>query len=262
MRGGIKIDSVIPIFKNKLSLGEALIGPFMKTTDPAFVEVAGYSGFDFVILDTEHGPCSIETMQNNVRAAMLSGVMPIIRVENQSSGSISKALDIGAGGVQVPHVQNANDAQKVISAAKFHPYGDRGVCRFVRAANYSSKEGREYFSSANETIVIIQVEGTQGIENIDDILEVEGIDIVFIGPYDLSQSLGVTGEISNPKVIEQMNKIVQKSREKRMTVGTFIDRLEDIKMWKDIGVQYLSYSVDVGIFLKGCKDIIEFGKST
>lgn len=251
------MNKMLKNFKDKLNQGECVIGPFMKTGDPAFVETAGYAEMNFVILDTEHGPISFESMQNNIRAAMVSNTLPIIRVEDNYEVNIGKALDIGALGIQVPQIENAIQAQEVVESAKFYPMGKRGVCRFVRAAEYSAMERNEYFRSANDTIVILQLEGQEAFHNLDEILQVEGIDILFIGPYDLSQSLGVPGDIHNDKVIEQMQYIVNKAREKNIVVGTFLDRIEDISKWKNAGVQYLSYSVDVGIFYNGCREIVK-----
>jgi 4-hydroxy-2-oxoheptanedioate aldolase len=243
-------------FKEKLNAGESVLGPFMKTSDPAFVESAGYAGFDFVILDMEHGPVNIENMQNNIRAAVLSGAVPIIRVENTDESNIGKALDIGSFGIQIPQIENAKQAESVIKKAKFHPSGKRGVCRFVRAANYSVKDRNEYFQEANENLIIIQLEGIESLENIDKILAVEGIDIIFIGPYDLSQSLGVPGQTSHSLVLEKMQYIVNKAKEQEIIIGTFVDEIDDILKWKKAGVQYISYSVDVGIFADACKKII------
>lgn len=250
--------NLVKEFKDKLKQNKSVIGPFMKSCDPAFVEVAGYSGFDFAILDMEHGPASIETMENLVRAAIISGMVPIIRVPDTSETSIGKALDIGALGVQLPQIQNAKQAEEAIKRAKFYPQGERGMCRFVRAANYSSLDRYEYFERANESLVILQLEGQEGIDNLEEILEIDGIDILFIGPYDLSQSLGVPGDITNPKVIDQMKFIVDKAKAKGTTLGTFLDQPDQVKLWQDAGVQYLSYSVDVGIFLEGCKRIVDY----
>ncbi len=253
------MEALLDKFKRKIE-EDYVIGPFMKTGDPAFVEVAGYAGFDFAILDTEHGPVSIESMQNNVRAALVAGIVPIIRVEDHQEVNIGKALDIGALGVQVPQITNAKEAEDVVRAARFYPNGNRGVCRFVRAAKYSAMDRYEYFRSADDNLIILQLEGQEALRNIDEILDVSGVDVIFIGPYDLSQSLGVPGEVNNPKVIGQMEYIVNKAREKNKVIGTFIDRLEDIGRWKKAGVRYLSYSVDVGIFLDGCRAIVEAAK--
>lgn len=243
---------LLEAFRRKLQEG-CVAGPFMKTCDPGFVEAAGYAGMDFAILDMEHGPISVQQMQNNIRAAQVSGIVPIVRVRNYEN--ISKVLDIGAAGVQIPQVSDAAGAKRAVREAKYFPEGERGVCRFVRAAHYSAMDRTEYFPSANQALVIIQLEGQEAIENLDEIMEVKGIDILFIGPYDLSQSLGVPGQTTHPLVVEQMQKIVARAKEKGILVGTFTDSMETLKMWSDAGVQYLSYSVDMGIFCEACKRI-------
>jgi 4-hydroxy-2-oxoheptanedioate aldolase len=244
-------------FKEKLSKNQSVIGPFMKTGDPAFVEAAGYAGFDFVILDLEHGPGSIESMQNNIRAAEVAGAFPIIRVMGPEEQFILRALDIGALGIQVPQVNSVNQAKEAIKNAKFYPKGSRGVCRFQRAAQYAAMDRFEFFEKSNETIIILQLEGQEGLNNLDEILSIEGFDILFIGPYDLSQSLGIPGQIKHQKVIEKMEYIVQKAKAAHKVIGTFVDEPENILRWKSSGVQYLSYSVDTGLFTDACKRIVK-----
>ena len=244
-------------FKNRLKEGKTVFGPFMKSTDPAFIEIAGYSGFDFVILDMEHGPVTISELQNLIRGALLANVIPIVRTADSSEISIAKPLDLGALGVQIPQVTSGKMAGECVKAARFFPEGERGVCRFVRAANYSSMLRDEYFLKANEILVIIQLEGKEAIQDIDNILKVEGIDILFIGPYDLSQTLGVPGQINNKIVIAAMKDIVSRARSLGIVVGTFTDTLQSAKMWKDAGVQYISYCVDVGIFTNACTQLVK-----
>lgn len=234
-----------------------VIGPFMKSSDPAMVEVAGYAGFDFVILDMEHGPVGLQQMQNMIRAAEVSGITPVIRTRDRQPESISQALDIGAKAIQVPQLGNAREIEEVIRSAKFYPYGDRGVCRFVRAADYSAKERKTYFDQANETQVIIQIEGKEGLDNFDGILEVPLVDILFIGPYDLSQSIGVPGEIDHPDVIAAIKKMVDKALAKNKYIGLFADTIENARKWRDIGVHYISYSVDMGIYLSSCEQVVK-----
>jgi len=243
-------------FKNKLKDGKPVFGPFMKSIDPAFIEIAGYSGFDFVILDMEHGPAGFPELQNLIRAAVLSNIVPIVRTSDSSEVSIAKPLDLGALGVQIPQVSSSAMAKDCLKAARFFPEGNRGVCRFVRAAEYSSMPRDDYFKRANEILVIIQLEGKEAILDIENILKVEGIDIIFIGPYDLSQSLGLPGQVSHPLVIEAMNNIVKRAREMGKIVGTFTDTPQAAEIWKKAGVQYISYSVDVGIFTTACSQLV------
>ena len=196
------------LFENK----SFVIGPFMKIGDPALVEIAAFAGFDFVIIDLEHGPNTIQTVQGHVRAAQAKGITPVIRVPEINENLISKALDIGADYVQVPQIETAADAERVVKAAKFFPDGARGVCRYVRAADYTAMLKENYFGNANtSTGTIIHIEGNIAFNNIDEILKVDGVDVIFIGPYDMSQSCGVPGEVNHPKVISQMKEIVEKS---------------------------------------------------
>jgi 4-hydroxy-2-oxoheptanedioate aldolase len=250
------ITAMIRNFKKKLH-DEYVVGIFSKTSDPAFIEIMGHGGFDFVIIDLEHGPNSVQTAQNLLRAAEVGDIMPIVRVKEDNYSVIGEVLDIGVGGIQVPQINNARIAKAVIRQCKFAPLGMRGVCRFVRAADYSSMDRFQYFKESNETVVILQLEGKEAVEGIDGILEVTGIDVIFIGPYDLSQSLGVPGEIEHPKVDEKMKEIVEKSVQKKVAVGTFVDTIENAQKWRRVGIKYIAYSVDVGIFYDKCVEIVK-----
>lgn len=250
--------------KNNLKIalkeGEVVFGPFVKLIEPAVVEILGYSGFDFVIIDAEHGPISIESIQNLLRAAESVNTTAIIRVGNNDEILIQRALDIGAQGVQIPQINSKFDAAKAISSAKYSPEGKRGVCRYVRAANYSSMDKFEYFKVANEeTLVIIHIEGSEGIDNLDEILSIArgGIDVIFIGPYDLSQSLGLSGQLDHPLVIEKMKEVVCKCKKNKIAVGTFVDDVDTAKIWVSMGVQYISYAVDTGILYQASKSIVD-----
>lgn len=242
-------------FKEKIASGDYVYGMFMKTSDPMFVEATGLAGFDYIILDNEHGPVEIENQQNNIRAAEARDTVPIIRLKDKAENTIGKALDIGAYGIQVPQITSAKEAADVVKYAKFYPYGMRGVCRFVRAADYSAMNRNDYFESSKDVLIILQLEGIEAIKNLDEILEVEGVDILFIGPYDLSQSLGLPGQVNNPVVVNEMKKIVDRAQKKKIAIGTFVDTFEDLKMWKSLGLQYLSYSVDVGVFMDTCREL-------
>lgn len=243
--------------KKALQEGKTVLGPFMKLSDPAVVEIFGHVGFDFVIIDLEHGPLSIETAQNMVRAAEIVGITPIIRVSENDPAQISRALDIGAQGVQIPHITTSIEANIAVKAAKFAPIGERGVCRFVRAANYSAMDRNDYFKLANDnTLVIAMIEGTVGVQNIDETIATPGIDVIFIGPYDLSQSLGLIGQVNHPKVFEELSKVTSKANAQGIAVGTFADSLESAKQYQALGIQYISYSVDVGIIYDASWDLV------
>ncbi len=244
-------------FIEKITNGQTVLGPFSKTSDASMIEAMGYAGFDFIIIDLEHGPNSILNAQHLVRAAQITGTFPIIRVAENDAVAIGKALDIGAQGVQVPQITNAAEARQAVAHAKFAPHGMRGVCRFVRAAEYSNKDRFDYFKEANEKFLILQLEGAEAVANFEEIIQVDGIDIIFLGPYDLSQALGVSGQINHPLVLEKMTHIMATCRGKGIKTGVFTDNLTDAKNWIQLGVNYISYSVDVGIMQEACKHIIQ-----
>lgn len=244
------------ILKDSLLQGKTVFGPFCKIQDPAIVEIAALSGFDFVIIDMEHGPYSIESLQNMLRAAEARGITPVVRVTENSETLILRTLDVGAKCIQVPQICTKDDAMRLVKSTLFYPKGERGMCRYVRAAQYTNISGLDHFGKSNDSILtIIHIEGMEGIENLKDILEVDGIDVIFLGPYDLSQSCGVPGQVDHEKVVNSMKAAVELAKEYDKAVGTFTESAEKAKMWKSIGVQYISYAVDVGIVMDAFKDI-------
>ncbi len=236
--------------------GRVSYGPFLKLSDPAVVEICGLAGFDHVIIDCEHGPLSVGEAQNLIRAAELRGILPFVRVPRNEPSEILRALDVGAVGVHVPHISTAEEARRAVQACRFHPRGNRGVCRFVRAAGYASIPAAQHFAEANaRTIVVLHIEGTEGVDHLSEILAVQGVDVVFIGPYDLSQACGVPGEVHHPKVREKMERAVEQARAAKAVVGTFVESPDEARAWVGLGVQYICYSVDVGIFYQACREI-------
>lgn len=241
---------------------QVAIGQFLKITDPAVVEIAGNAGFDFVIIDNEHGPIDIQNIQNMIRAAEVADITPVVRVRDNDETLILKVLDIGAQAIEVPQINNINQADALIKAVKYSPKGERGLCRYVRSAGYSkltetNEQKKEYFKNANnETLIIAHIEGLEGIRNIDTIMSRGEIDVLFIGPYDLSQSLGIPGEINDPKVEEQMKIIIEKAKRNNKIIGTFVDDLDTAHKWINAGVQYIAFSVDVGLLYAKYREII------
>lgn len=246
------------ILKERLQNGEKLFGPFVNLCHPAVMEIAGLAGFDFAIIDTEHGEISSDRAVDMVRAAKLSGVTPVVRVYANEPELIGKALDIGAEGVQIPQVGTKAEAEAAVKAAKYAPVGERGCNRYVRAAQYSAADKATYFTEANEeTSVIIQIEGQEGIKNLPEILTVKGIDVLFIGPYDLSASLGIPGQVEHPIVVEQMKKNMELARKAGVAIGFFVDDVDTAIKWKKWGVQYISFASDVGVLYKAFSENVQ-----
>lgn len=192
--------------KAKLAAGEPALGLSVMIPSPQLVEMAGELGFDWMLIDCEHGTITLETVELMIMAAEAAGVTPIVRPRSKSGEDILQAMDRGAAGVQVPHVASGADARAAVEAVKFHPLGRRGLAAGTRASGYGYRGAMAAFTDAanKETLVCVQIEDEAALRNIDEILQVEGVDVFFIGPSDLSQSMGYPG---NPKAEPVANAI-------------------------------------------------------
>jgi 4-hydroxy-2-oxoheptanedioate aldolase len=211
---------------------------------PPIVEMLGYMGFDWILLDNEHGSITVDTAEEVIRASELTGIAPIVRPVANRPEVIAPFLDRGAWGVQVPHVNTKEEAEAAVAACKYFPDGQRGSFSRGRPARYGmSGPTNEYFARANaETLVCLMLEEVVAIENIDEIVSVKGVDVLFIGSGDLSQSMGHPGQQSHPEVLKVMEKGVKRIRDAGITAGVSCpDTL--IPKFLDLGVQYFHSSV-------------------
>lgn len=238
-----------PTLKEQLENGNTTVGTFQSIPSAAIAEMTGLAGMDFTILDQEHGPLTAESSLPLCAAAERGGASPIVRVRENSPSEIQRALDIGASGVEIPQIETREDAEAAVAASRFDPLGERGLSPYVRAGGYDGSDN--YTAEQNEeTLVAIHVEGEEGLDNLNGILDVEGIDVVFLGPYDLSQSLGIAGQVTDKRVEETMEEVCNRARDAGIIVGTYADTPKLANRWIDVGVQYVAISVDAAL-LKG-----------
>ena len=187
--------------KEKIGRGEPVVGTFMFTSSPAVMEILGYAGLDFVIIDTEHAPTSpldTVTLGNLVRAAEVSGVVPLVRLPERSRVMTQKVLDAGAMGIVVPWVKTRGDIEEAVQDSRYMPEGLRGACYLTKAARYSAGFTGDYWGEANRNVMVVPlIENQEAVDNLDEILGVEGIDFVFFGGRDYSMSCGYP-TVDNP----------------------------------------------------------------
>ena len=214
-----------------------LTGIFVGPPAPWLVEMCGHAGFDFVILDNEHGPSSTESLEHMMRAARASGVIPIVRTY---APDILRVLDMGASGIQVPQVDTAEQAAHVVALAKYPPVGIRGAAFSNRAAGFGFFGGERQISDANNgTAVIVQAESRTAIENVDAIAAVPGIDAVFFGPNDLSFSMGYPGQMNHPEVVAALEHGIRRARAAGKAAGIIAMNPAEFARWGKVGANYL-----------------------
>lgn len=244
--------------KQIIKNGGFALGTFAKISDPSVVEILGLSGFDFFVLDNEHVAMNRESMGNIIRAADSTGIVPIVRVRENREVEILQALDAGAAGVQVPNVDTAEQAQALVDSVKYTPVGKRGFSPSVRAAGYGTMDKKEYVKLSNEnTLIVSHCETVTCIGNLDEILKLAEVDVIFIGPMDLSQSLGVIGEDSHPLVVEAIDGIIKKVLAANKAVGITAGNAAKAKEYIQRGVQYLLMSTDQAMIATMSKQLIK-----
>lgn len=230
--------------KERLGRGECVFGTWNSIPSASLVNAISFGGVDFIVADTEHGPASVERVEDLVRAAEVKDVPCLVRVPSNSPELILRALDIGAHGVHVPHVSTKEEAEAVVKAVKYHPEGERGYSPFTRAGGYGL-DPKDHASRSNKnTVVVVHIEGKKGIKNLAGISGVKGIDVVFIGPYDLSQSLGKPGMVEDPEVVGVIKRAVKTVKAKGKICGSFSNNERYLGMLCGCGMRYLTYKVD------------------
>jgi 2-keto-3-deoxy-L-rhamnonate aldolase RhmA len=230
--------------KQKLHEGRPVFGAMITFPSAPIVEMLGYLGFDWVLIDNEHGSITVDSSEDMIRAGELTGVAPIVRPVANRPEVIAPFLDRGAWGVQVPHVNTREEAQAAVAACKYYPEGQRGIYSRGRPAEYGiGGTTQDYVTQANaNTLVCLMLEEVEAINNIDAIVTVKGVDVLFIGSGDLSQSMGYPGQQTHPEVLAVMEKGVARIRAAGIAAGVSCpDAL--VPKFLGLGVQYFHGNV-------------------
>ena len=243
--------------KAKLAAGETVIGAFFKYGEATLAEYVAMQGWDFMIFDAEHGSIQPADVENLCRAAELRGVTPITRATTNQAHTILRFLDAGSHGVHVPWVNTAEGVEQAVAAVKYWPRGQRGLAG-TRAAEWGLTEPlRDYTARANrETMLIVHVETIDAVRAIDEYLEVEGVDVLFLGPTDLSHSLGHPGEIDHPEVVEAMEAVAEAVVPSTKALGIYAGSAAYARRWMERGARYIATGTD-GFLKTGMRGYLE-----
>ena len=239
-----------------LNRNKTLFGIFVELPTPASVEIAGSAGWDFVVIDCEHAPIGSSQLPDYIRAAQASGTAAIVRVPANSAEWIQAALDSGAAGIQIPQIASLDAARQAVEMTRFHPIGKRGFNPFVRAAQYSAEPAGAFMERSNrEVALILQLESQQAVMVASEIVKLEGIDAIFLGPYDLSQSLGKPGEVNHPEVLKAGEQVMQAATEAGLAPAVFVNSPEAAKQWRQLGARWISYSTDTFLLSQSMRSL-------
>jgi 4-hydroxy-2-oxoheptanedioate aldolase len=239
-------------FKRALQAGKAQIGLWSSLSSNYTVEVIAGAGFDWILLDTEHSPNDLESVLGQLQAAAPYPTTPIVRVPWNDMVAIKRVLDIGAQSLLIPYVSSAEEARNAVSYTRYPPQGVRGVAGTTRAARFGRI--KDYAKRAHEELcVLVQVETQQGLDQIEAICAVDGVDGVFIGPADLHASLGYTGETTNPEVLPIIDEAIRRIRKAGKAPGILTPVEADARRWLECGALFVAVGADVGLLARGAE---------
>jgi 2-keto-3-deoxy-L-rhamnonate aldolase RhmA len=247
--------------REKLRRGENVFGLFCSLPQPQLIELTGYVGFDFVIIDTEHTLVNPETLEQMIRAAEVAGVTALVRVPHMMPAAILQALDAGADGIVLPHVCSVTEVEQVIRAIRYFPEGMRSL-NAGRPAHFGVGDLREFVRQANEQVMLVPlIEDRQGVERLAEILAVTGIDMVLEGAADLSQSYGVPWQTSHPQVRHALDQIYDLTRQRGIPFCAIPRTVEEIKDWSSRGVHAFVLGEQRGVVLRALRDHLQMFRS-
>ncbi len=234
----------------RLKSGEVLLGQMvLELFTSGIGPMLDASGLDFVIYDMEHGRCDIQLVAEMIASCRGSKIVPMVRVPDVAFAPLARILDVGARGVMVPRVETRQQAEDIVSQLKYAPQGRRGVALGIAHDRYRAG-GPEYFAQANEeTCVIVMVETVKGFEHLDEIVSVPGIDIAWIGHYDLTVSMGIPNQFDHPRLLDAMDALVAACQRHGVAPGYLPPTPEAASHWIGKGFRVLSLGTDFGVYV-------------
>ncbi len=232
--------------KRALRGGGVAIGTMVShVRTPSIAVMLKAAGFDYFFLDSEHGAFNLETVQDICLVAREAGIVPILRVPGLEEPYLFRPLDAGVMGLLCPHVETGDQAHHIVRATKYYPLGERGMSLRNVHTSFTRGKGEEVTRRLNEeTLIAVQVETAKGVDNIDAIVAVEGVDAVYVGPNDLSQTVGVPGQIHHPEVTVRIERVIEACNRAGVAPGLHTYDVESAQAWLKKGIRFLGYAGD------------------
>lgn len=252
--------SLIPANKLKASLrgGKAVFGTMLvEIRQPSVMQLLANAGFDFVLIDNEHGPFTVETIADLSRAARQLGVTPIVRVPEISYAHITQALDGGAQGIMIPRITDARQVADAVGMMKYPPMGRRGSVVTRGHTEFRSGNVDEALSTANEeSMLVVQIETAEALAHIDDILSIRGVDVALVGPTDLSVALGVAGQMSSVELVAAIERTLAACSKHGIIPAIHMNDLEGAAHWAANGMKMVSFNSEAGLMMQSGRQAV------
>lgn len=245
------------LIKAKLSSGQAVLGVWSIIPSPVVVEIFALGGFDFAILDMEHGIFDVGALDSCVRACEAAGSVPLVRIPGLNASAAQWALDLGAHGIIAPQIGSAEDAEAVVKMAKYAPLGNRGYNPFTRAALYANPPDNRSGKLSNDfSLTCVIIENESALSDLEKICATPGLDVVYMGIYDLAVALGCDGDTKHRRVTRVVEEAIAKVRAAGKAAGMMVRNQLDITRALALGANFLVYAVDTSLIHDAVKSAV------
>lgn len=231
-------------------------GTFLNLGSSITAEIAATVGFDWLLFDFEHGPGSEETLLSQLQGVARTPAAAIVRIAANEPTRFKRALDLGADGVMVPYVNTEAEAKAAVSASRYPPWGTRGVSRFNRAAGFGERFDEVYTYGHQQTVVMAQIETPEGLANAERIAAVDGVDVLFLGPLDLSTNLGIPRNFDHPKLAEARRAVCRAAERSKKAAGILIANADNVATVREEGFTVVALGSDGGAVVAGLKSSV------
>jgi 4-hydroxy-2-oxoheptanedioate aldolase len=242
--------------KDRLEAGETVFGTWLQTASATVANILAHSGMDFVTVDMEHGPASFSEAEAIMYAVEAGGSTPMIRLGDGSAPNVLKACDVGCQGILVAHVQTADEAAGIVRAMRFSPEGERGMAPFTRLHGWSSDDLAQKLADANRwQLAGVLVEDQVGLENLDEMLALDGLDLIYLGIYDISQAVGYPGQVDHPTVLATVTSAVERINSAGKVAGAVARDADHLSWLLKTGFRYISYLCDTALIAQRARAV-------
>jgi 4-hydroxy-2-oxoheptanedioate aldolase len=243
--------------RQRVRQGEMVCGTWVVLGSSLAAEITGNAGWDWVLLDMEHGMGGSDSLLVQLQAVESTPAAPLVRVSSNEAALIKRVLDLGPSGIMVPMVNSAADAERAVWAMRYPPQGGRGVSPYTRPAKFGQNFAN-YYATANENLLgVMQIETEQAVEHADEIAAVDGVDVLFIGPLDLSIGLGIMRHFDHPKYRDAVKKVVNAARQAGKAAGILILDVESVEETVARGFTFVGRASDGSTLATAMKELCE-----
>lgn len=243
-------------FRSRILAGDLLLGTFLGLGAPVAVEVAGRSGLDWILLDLEHGGGTEAGLLPQLYAAQTTGTPTLVRVESNARLRFGRALDLGAGGIMVPRLETVDEAREAVDHLRWPPSGIRGVALGARGAMAAGVTHADVATWSERLPLAVQIENPAIVDAAAEVAAIDGVDVLFIGPTDLSHSLGIPGQFGHPRQLEAYATVIAACRGAGKSPGILLRKPDDLARHVDMGFRFIGVSSDMNAVIDGMAAVV------